>query len=286
MAFVLSEVEAPKREGPSILLSTNEVCLSLPSLADVVASLSGDPLSLDAPPSWSQGRTLYGGMTAALGWAAAARTLPSLPPLRSVQAAFVGPAAGRLTLTPDVLRQGRSATTIGVDVRSEAGLAARLTFFCGSARPSRVEHERVVSPAAPPPDELPAVLKAGQGPTFAANYDIRHVSGGLPFSGGEPEFVMWARMRESGGADPLVSLIALADVLPPASMPVFPEIGVISTLSWSFDVDRVPGDAAAWYLCRAASESTADGYSRQSMELWDGSGRRVLAGRQTVAIFV
>lgn len=256
------------------------------SLAEVVDALDGEPLSLEAPPSWSQGRTLYGGMTAALAWAAAARTFPDLPPLRSVQAAFVGPASGQLTLAPEVLRRGKSATTIGVDVRGEAGLAARLTFFCGAARGSKVGHERVEAPPAPPPDDLPAVLKAGQGPTFAANYDIRHVSGGLPFSGGPPEFVMWARMRDAERADPLVSLLALADVLPPASMPVFPEFGVISTLSWSFDLDRLPEDAGAWYLCRATAESTADGYSRQAMDVWSSIGRRILSGRQTVAIFV
>lgn len=260
--------------------------MDMPSLATVVASLAGDPLALDAPPSWSQGRTLYGGMTTALAWAAAARTFPEVPPLRSVQAAFVGPAAGRLTFAPEILRQGKSATTVGVDVRGEAGLAARLAFFCGAARPSKVAHERAAAPSASAPVDLPAVLTAGQGPTFAQNYDVRHVSGGLPFSGGAPEFVMWARVREADGADPLVSLIALADVLPPASMPVFPEFGVISSLSWSFDLDRLPEDASAWYLCRAISESAADGYSRQAMDVWDASGRRVLAGRQTVAIFV
>lgn len=256
------------------------------SLAEIVNCMTGDPLSLEAPPSWSQGRTLYGGMTAALAWAAATRTFPDLPQLRSVQAAFVGPAAGRLSLAPAVLRRGKSATTVGVDVHGEAGLAARLTFFCGAPRPSKVEHQRMAPPQAPPPDELPAVLKAGQGPTFAANYDIRHVSGGLPFSGGPPEFAMWARMREAGGADLLVSLLALADVLPPAAMPVFPEFGVISTLAWSFDLDRLPEEETAWYLCRATAESTADGYSRQAMEVWDDAGRRLLAGRQTVAIFV
>jgi acyl-CoA thioesterase len=225
-------------------------------------------------------------MTAALAWAATTRLLPDLPPLRSVQAAFVGPASGRLTLAPEILRQGKSATTIGVDVRSEAGLAARLTFFCGAARPSKVAHERVEAPEAPPPETLPAVLGRGQGPTFAANFDIRHVSGGLPFSGGSPEFAMWARLERHEGTDPLVALLALADVLPPAAMPVFPEFGVISSLSWSFDLDRLPVDAGAWYLCRATSESTADGYSRQAMDLFDASGCRLLAGRQTVAIFV
>jgi acyl-CoA thioesterase len=260
----------------------------LPTLAQVVAAFEdeGASLSLNAPPSWSQGRTLYGGMTAALGWAAATRILPNLPPLRSVQAAFIGPASGRLTFAPQILRQGKSATTIGLDVRSEAGLAARLTFFCGTARPSKVAHERVEAPQAPAPDTLPAVLGHGQGPTFAAKFEIRHVSGGLPFSGGPPEFAMWARLSASEGADPLVALLALADVLPPAAMPVFPEFGVISTLSWSFDLDRLPEDAGAWYLCRASAESTADGYSRQTMDLFDASGRRLLAGRQTVAIFV
>ena len=259
-----------------------------PTLADVVASLSpvDDAFALDAPPSWSQGRTLYGGMTAALGWAAASRALPGVPPLRSVQAAFVGPASGRLEISSEVLRQGKSATTVAVDDRGDAGLAARLTFFCGSGRASKVEHQRMARPTADAPDRAPAVLKPGQGPTFAANFDIRHVAGGLPYGGGPPEFAMWARLHEHEGCDPLVALIALADVLPPASMPVFPEPGVISTLSWSFDLDRLPEDAGDWYLCRATAESTAGGYSRQAMDIFNAEGDRMLAGRQTVAIFV
>jgi acyl-CoA thioesterase len=225
-------------------------------------------------------------MTAAIGWAAAARAFADLPPLRSVQAAFVGPAMGALTLAPTILRKGKSATTVGVEVTGDAGLAARLTFFCGAPRASKVAHDRTQAPEAPSPEQLPQVLGSGQGPTFAANFDIRHVSGGLPFSGGPPEFAMWARLSAHEGADPLVALLALADVLPPAAMPVFPEFGVISSLSWSFDLDRLPEDAGAWYLCRATSESTADGYSRQSMDLFNAAGRRLLAGRQTVAIFV
>jgi len=259
-----------------------------PTLAEVVAAFRPheDVFSLEAPPSWSQGRTLYGGMTAALAWAAATRTFPELPPLRSVQTAFIGPAGGTLIFRPQVLRRGKSATTVGVDVVGEAGLAARLTFFCGAARPTKVVHERVAAPQAPSPGSLPQVLGQGAGPTFAANFEVRHVSGGLPFSGGPPEFTMWARLSADAGADPLVALLALADVLPPAAMPVFPEFGVISSLSWSFDLDRLPTDAGAWYLCRANSESTADGYSRQAMDLFDADGRRLLAGRQTVAIFV
>ena len=69
-------------------------------------------------------------------------------------------------------------------------------------------------------------------------------------------------------------------------MVVFPAFGVISTMSWSIEFDRAPDRANGWFLQRSTSESTADGYSRQAMALWDEEGRRVLAARQTVAIFV
>lgn len=260
--------------------------MTSPTLAQVAAAMSGDPLTLEAPSSWSQGRTLFGGMTTALSWAAATRMIPDLPPLRTVHTAFVGPAAGLLTLRPEVLRRGRSATTVGVDVNAEAGLAARSTFFCGAARPTRVTHDRVEPLRSPDAADLPQVLAGGHTPGFARNFEIRHLSGGLPYGGGPAEFVMWARLKADEGADPLVALLALADVLPPAAMAVFPEPGVISSLSWSFDLDRLPTDAGAWYLCRAVSESTGDGYSRQAMDLFDAEGRRMLAGRMTIAIFV
>jgi hypothetical protein len=83
-------------------------------------------------------------------------------------------------------------------VRGEQGLAARLTFFCGAARSSKVAHERVEAPQVPGPADLPAVLKEGQGPTFAANYDIRTCPVGF-LQRCEPEFLMWARMKEPTG---------------------------------------------------------------------------------------
>ena len=70
----------------------------------------GDDLLVEAPESWSQGRTLYGGITAALCHEAALRMGDAPPPLRSAQLAFIGPAGGTLRLGPQLLRQGRSIT--------------------------------------------------------------------------------------------------------------------------------------------------------------------------------
>ena len=80
-----------------------------PALGEVVAALEAmdGGWALDAPPSWSQGRTLYGGMTAALCWAAVGRSVPGLPPVRSAQFTFdraeaVGPAAVLAGAEPDI----------------------------------------------------------------------------------------------------------------------------------------------------------------------------------------
>ena len=261
-----------------------------PTLGEVLGTMApdGDGWAFDAPPSWSQGRTLYGGMTAALCWAAAARSFADLPPLRSAQFSFVGPAGGRLRFVTQLLRRGRSATILSVDALATSGeVAARALLTCGSARDSRVEHNRAAAPPVPAPADCPTLFPAPEaGPTFARNFELRLAGGNAPFAGGDPEFTVWTRLTRPDGADPLTALLALADALPPAAMVGFPAFGVISTMTWTVELDRQPTQANGWFLQQSVSESTVDGYSRQAMALWDETGRRILVARQTVAIFV
>src|SRR5271165_3551282 len=88
-------------------------------------SRSGDEFTTTVPDDWLQGRTLYGGLSAALCVEAAARTFSELPPLRSAQFSFVGPASGAVRLVPSILRKGKSTVFVAVDLIGEAGLATR-----------------------------------------------------------------------------------------------------------------------------------------------------------------
>ena len=239
-----------------------------------------------APGSWAQGRTVYGGMTAALAWAMVGRALPGLPPLRSAQIAFVGPAAGELAISPQLIRQGRSAAFVRVWVAGEAGPAAECLFSCGAARDSRVLHHAPPAPAVPRPDACEPLIPGGGGPTFARNFSVSLAGGQRPLAGGAPSFTCWTRFARPQGVEPLTALLALADALPPAAMVSFPEFGTISSMTWSIEVDALPDSADGWFLQQATAEDTADGYSRQAMTLWDETGRRLLPARQTVAIFV
>ncbi len=240
---------------------------------------------LDNAEGWTQGRTLFGGLTAALCAHVADKTFQALPPLRSAQVAFVGPAATPVSVEATELRRGRSATIVSVDCRAETGLAARALLTYGAPRDSQVAHDSSAAPKVAAPDDCEAFMPPREGPQgFFQKFDLRQAGVSRPMSGGAPEFLAWVRLKDRDGVDPTVALLALADSLPPAAMAVFPAPAPISTMTWAIDIAH-PVDPTGWSLLSSTSEQSADGYSLQSMSLWDEAGRRLAVARQVVAIF-
>ncbi|MFA5121539.1 thioesterase family protein [Zavarzinia sp.] len=258
---------------------------------DVLAGIArqGDSFSVGVAEDWVQGRTLYGGASAAFALAAALRAFDGLPPLRSAQFAFIGPAAGMLTLSPSILRQGRSATYVGVDVAGEAGLATRALLCFGTVRESAVEHVALPAPAAPPAEACEDFFRGGMRPNFAHHFDMLQAGGEAPFSMAErPEYLLWLRHKDRAAANDVVSLIALADAPPPAAMVRFPTFGPISSMTWSIEVlnEKAAGPDDGWRLEESIAETATHGYSAQAMKTWAADGTPLLVSRQTVAIFV
>lgn len=256
------------------------------ALRDIVDSMAGDggELTVEAPAAWSQGRTLYGGMTAALCFEAAKRVAPAIQ-LRSAQLLFAGPASGSLTMRPRLLRSGRSSAAVAVGCTGEAGEAAVATFAFGSGRESVVEH--LESPRALPeraPEDCPLFVERTGG--FHDRFELRLAEGSQLMSGGAPRFTVWVRFREQQSLDPRTALLALADALPPAAMASFPKRAPISTINWSIDLLEQPDRVDGWHVLRSAGEQSRDGYSTQGMDLWDANGRHLATGRQLVAIFI
>lgn len=260
------------------------------TLAQLIGQMAADGPDwlVDAPENWSQGRTLYGGITAALCHEAAKAGVDALPPLRSAQFTLIGPASGRIRLRPQLLRQGRSVRIIGVDAFAGDEIVARCVFAFGASRDSRIAHDRTPPPAVTPPHESPSFYPSAWRPSgFLSNFELRLAAGARTFTpGAAPELFVWVRHLDAGGVDPTTALLALADALPPAAMVVFPESGRISTLTWTLDLARGPATGEGWHLLYASSQQSGEGYSLQDMALWNAGGDLVGAGRQVVAIFV
>ncbi|MBC7580740.1 thioesterase family protein [Tardiphaga sp.] len=247
-----------------------------------------DGWQVSVSDDWLQGRTLYGGLAAALCAQTALREIADLPPLRSAQFAFVGPASGTLHLKPSVLRKGKSTVFVAVDLIGDAGLATRATLCFGAARPSAFAHTEIGTPELKAPDSCPDFFRrAPPSLQFVQHFEGRHVGGSLPFSGSaHPEMTLWLRHRGSAATAPMVALLALADAPPPAASAMSTAPSPLSTMTWSIDMltDKITTDDG-WWLIRNTSEQIADGYSSQAMTLWNAHGVPVMASRQNIAVF-
>src|SRR5271163_1300887 len=139
------------------------------AFSDVLGSLAqdGNLFHVEPAAAWRQGRTLFGGLSAALAVASAKRAFPQLPPLRSAQFAFIGPVTGALFLTPSLLRSGRTATFIEVEGRTVTNTVLRATLVFGIARWSSHSYSALPMPHAAPPGALPELIREPFAPTFS-----------------------------------------------------------------------------------------------------------------------
>ncbi|WP_199553978.1 thioesterase family protein [Sandaracinobacteroides hominis] len=239
------------------------------------------------PEDWQQGRTAFGGLSAALALSACRKLVPDLPVLRSGQIAYIGPAIGELTMRPTVLRRGKSVTFMGCDLMSGGAVALRALYAFGDARPSTLSAVAEGPPDCPAPDDCaPMWGDSAMRPGFARHLDQRPAGKLMPFSGADTgDLLVWVRHRDP--VEPSIeALVAMGDALPPASFTRMRQLTVISTVTWSFDLfDPHPEDGAGWLLMRSTDDGVGDGYAGQDMAMWSESGRPILKARQSVAIF-
>lgn len=237
---------------------------------------------------WLQGRSIFGGLQAALGVAAIRTCEPGLPPLRTLQTTFVAPVpAGDIRVETRLLRAGRSAVHAEARLYDGEQLACLIVAVFGESRPSTVtiEHPPVV--AKRPSDasnELPFV--PGISPAFMQQLRMRWAEGSFPFCGGEQARTqVWVEVREALEIDEPV-LLALADSIPSPALSLLKRPAPASSMTWTLELLRahVSCPATPW-LIDARVDAAADGYGAQSATLCDGEGRPVALSRQSVVIF-
>lgn len=262
-------------------------------MAEVRRADDGTGHGVHVSADWLQGRTAYGGLSAALCLQSALNATLDLPPLRSAQLAFIGPANGALTLRPQTLRQGKSVSFVGVDCHGDAGLATRAVFCFGSPRTAALNHVDVPRPDVQPPALCRSFFGDAPPPlAFMQHFEFLSAGGNLPFSrAGAPTMALWIRhrdptTRQASAAPAMVALLALADAPPPAAIVLFEKFSPISTMTWHIDVlsDDIATDDG-WWLIQTSADYAANGYSAQAMTVWNAAGRPMIAARQTIAIF-
>lgn len=246
----------------------------------------GATAALDIPESWLQGRTAFGGLTAALALRAMRLIVPGVK-LRTLQATFLAPVpAGRATAQARLLRAGKSASHVEARVMDGDNVAALVVGVFGAARESAVKVAPVVPALKPNPRAVPFGYVPNLVPAFTQNFEAKWLQGLPPFTGDTAtEHVLEVSMRDPGPCTES-HVLALADFVPPVALSLLKAPAPGATLTWMLEmIGDFDGAPVGGWRVDAALVAGRDGYTSQSVMLWAPGGRPVALSRQSMVVF-
>ena len=236
---------------------------------------------------WAQGRSLFGGLQAALAVKAMRDLVPEVP-LRSLQTTFLAPVpAGTVHIRAQILRSGKSATHVEARIMDGAQTLCLLVGIFGASRPSKVER----IPQQPlvecsKPLHFPYIESVM--PAFTRYFQMTWLRGGFPYSGSTlVENVLELGFKQETGVANEMHVLAIADVIPPIGLSLLRTPTTGSSMTWTIDflADQFADLCLQGWRMDAEMCAARDGYTSQSGLLWGPGGRAVALSRQNMVIF-
>jgi len=240
---------------------------------------------------WTQGRTIHGGVIAGLAHQAMKQRISVERVLRAMHITFASPSfPGVLLFDMEVIREGKSVSTVLTRALSGGATNALITGIYGASRPSVLSTDSEVSVPQFGPEkfttlEFPVELI----PNHLKHFEIRFVTGNLPYSGGtDRSHSAYVRFTPGEATSIEIShLLALTDVLPTPALSMLNGYSPASTLSWTIElIDQSTNfSPEQWWYLDATVDASLDGYSVYTLHLLNPNNRVAAISRQVVAIF-
>ena len=260
-----------------------------PSFSTVLAqaAVADGNLAVEVPDAWTQGRTVFGGLQAALALRAMRSVLGSESPLRTLQATFAAPLpAGAVQARAAVLRTGSSASQVEARLGTDDATTAVFSAVFGDDRESSVRRspsERAFEPG--PPAEFAFI--AGVMPNFTQFFPARWLHGGTPFSANPlPTAVISVDMIDDAKVATESHVLALADFPPPVALSMLSKPANGGTTAWMIEFldDHACLPLHGWRLDTELVAASA-GYTSQTVMVWGPGGEAVALSRQSMVVF-
>jgi acyl-CoA thioesterase len=213
------------------------------------------------PANWAQGRTVYGGVTASLLYAAAKSYVDDDRVMRSNSTNFVGPILTEtpFTISIEVLREGKNVSQILARAIQNGKTCVIAQICFGNSRQSKIsvpnndQHNMTAPKKA---NFIPSIPKIT--PKFLKHLDLALVEGSIPFMGKKTShYHGWMRFTKAPETFTDAHLICI--------------------------IDAFPGED--WLAYQAHTRQAAGGYAHTEANIWDKDGELIAISRQTVAIF-
>lgn len=248
--------------------------------------VEGACATLAVPEDWMQGRSVFGGLQAAIALRAMRALVPGVP-LRTLQVTFVAPVpGGAVRAKAQLLRTGKSATHVEARiVEGDQTLAVFLGVF-GAPRASALRIRPSPAPLAQS-RRIEFRHVPGVTPSFTQHFEPAWLRGLPPFTGDtQTDHVLEVGMRDPGPVTE-AHVLAIADFIPPLGLSHLRAPAAGSSLTWMLEFfaehfDRLP--LGGWRL-DATLTAAQDGYTSQSVMVWAPGGAPVALSRQSMVIF-
>lgn len=243
------------------------------------------------PASWTQGRTVFGGLSAALLADRLAEPIEDGRRLRYLEIGFVRPLAPEepFRIDTDDVSSGRTVAVRDGRIvqRDEIRVTARANFV--QPPDGGVDIRTFEPPSLPGWDDESVVRIRGPGaPTFTRHFDLRTATAGRPFSGmGVPELGGWMRFDEPPASFGPAHLVCLIDAWPPVPISYYDRPVTLSSISWQLHFAEPVGGIAGTDILgyRAHANFFRGGYGSSSAEVWAPDGRLLAKSFQTFVVF-
>ena len=189
--------------------------------SDLLGSMvrTGETWTVRVPSDWLQGRSVFGGLQAALAFRAMRDIAPEHP-LRVIQTTFIAPVhEGIVQIEAKVLRTGKTTVHAEARVFDGGALAAIAIAIFGKSRPSSIQvlpRPRVVNHV--PVRAQSAKARTCRSRRSSSTSHARWLQGGPPGSGiRAPETIVEIGIKDTG---PLTCahILAIADATPPVAL--------------------------------------------------------------------
>ena len=251
------------------------------------AEVRDGALRVEVPADWMQGRSVFGGLQAALALQAMRGLLPEAP-LRTLQVTFIAPVAGVVNVRAKVLRAGKNATHVEARLVDGDATQALVIGVFGTARSSavaRLPRAQALDASVAPPEM--SVGGRGTGPSFASQFRVRWHHRELPFSGGRASPQVLDLALDDDGPMSEAQLLSIADFIPPIAFSALSAPAAGSTLTWMLEllIDRVDQLPSTGLRVEAEMIAARDGYTNQSVRLFGPAGEPVALSHQTMLVF-
>lgn len=242
------------------------------------------------PANWCQGRTAFGGLSAAIAVQNMKHQLDEPRRLLSVSVNFVGPLleGTPFTVSTTILRSGKNATQMQTQL-VQSGQVCLIAIGCfGKDRESAIAVSNNERPSLQEVDTA-AVLPYQEGvmPAFFQHVALNAQQGALPFSGAASSNLGgWMKFKQQNANMNELHVLALADAWPPTLLQMCKAPSPASSMSWYIEfLSDIDLSSQSWLGFEAITHNSNNGYGIEDAKIWTQDGKLAALSRQTVAVF-